>query len=121
VSRLAGVEISHIENPRKEAADNGLIVDNAKFLALNLQPTKLADGLVVEVLELARLHLSHGLNRQAILPCSKWVKDSVAAASAFKPIEKGKAANGILANGHANGHEHTNGVLVDSNGATKSD
>jgi UDP-sulfoquinovose synthase len=113
VARLAGVEISHIENPRKEAPDNGLIVDNSKFLALNLQPTKLADGLVVEVLELARLYGGNTLNKLAILPCSKWVKDPVAQASSFKPIEKGKAV--AVANGHSNG------VLVDSNGAVKSD
>jgi hypothetical protein len=114
VSRLSGVEVSHIQNPRKEAADNGLIVDNSKFLALNLQPTKLAEGLVVEVLELARLYGGSGLNHKAILPCSTWVKDPVAQASSFKPIEKGKAAP-PMANGHANGHA----VVVD--GDAKSD
>jgi UDP-sulfoquinovose synthase len=88
VSRLSGVPISHIENPRKEAPDNGLNVDNSKFLALNLQPTKLADGLVVEVLELAKLYVNNNLNHAAILPCSQWVKDPVARSSSFKPIGK---------------------------------
>jgi len=130
VSRLSNVPISFIENPRKEAPDNGLCVDNAKFLSLNLQPTKLADGLVLEVLELAKRYLVNGLNLKAILPCSKWVKDSdlVAKASAFKPIEKGKVVAGNVinggtngtanGNGYSNGHSngHSNGRLVDSNG-----
>jgi UDP-sulfoquinovose synthase len=111
VARLSGAELQFIENPRKEAADNGLLVDNSKFLALNLQPTKLADGLVIEVLELAKRYISNGLNVKAIMPCSKWVSDPVASASAFKPIEKGKIA-AALANG-ANGQSD---ALRDSNG-----
>jgi UDP-sulfoquinovose synthase len=119
VSRLSGVEISHIQNPRKEADSNPLTVDNAKFLALNLQPTHLADGLVMEVFELAKRYAGNGLNIKAIMPCSKWVSDSVAASSAFKPIESGKQApvavvmeadmRPIVANGHANGHAVANG------------
>jgi len=103
VSRLSGVPVSHIENQRKEAPDNGLIVDNAKFLALNLQPTKLADGLVVEVLELAKLYVCDNLNHHAILPCSKWTSDVVASNSSFKPIEKGKLP--VTANSHLNVEE----------------
>jgi len=122
VSRLSGVEVSFIENPRKEADSNPLTVDNAKFLALNLQPTHLADGLVMEVFELAKRYLTNGLNVKAILPCSKWVKDSVAASSSFKPIESGKAqvhhngvANGHAANGHtANGHAANGHATVES-------
>lgn len=91
VSRLTGVPVSFIENPRKEADSNPLSVDNSKFLALNLQPTMLAEGLVLEVLELAKRYLNNSLNYKAILPGSKWVSDPVAAQSAFKPIESGKA------------------------------
>jgi len=90
VSRLTGVPVSFIENPRKEAESNPLTVDNSKFLALNLQPTRLADGLVVEVYELAQRYVKNNLNVKAIMPGSKWVTDSVAAGSAFKPIEAGK-------------------------------
>lgn len=108
VSRLSGAELQFIENPRKEAADNGLNVDNAKFLALNLQPTKLADGLVIEVLELAKRYITNGLNVKAIMPCSKWVSDPVASASAFKPIEKGKIS-APASNGHSDALRDSNG------------
>jgi len=110
VSRLSGVPVSFIENPRKEAESNPLSVDNSKFLALNLEPTHLADGLVIEVLELAKLYVTNGLNVKAILPGSKWVTDPVAANSSFKPIDAGKshvvvAASGSIVVADANGKQ----------------
>jgi len=105
VSRLTGAELQFIENPRKESESNTLSVDNAKFLALNLQPTKLADGLVLEVFELATRYADNHLNIKAILPCSKWVKDPTAKAFA-KPLIPSIDAklHALKENGHFHGH-----------------
>lgn len=54
VSRLTGAEVVHTPNPRKEAAENELRVKNEQFLALGLQPTTLEEGLLAEVVQVAR-------------------------------------------------------------------
>ena len=41
-------------NPRNEAAENELHVRNDTFLDLGLNPTKLAEGLLLEVTDIAR-------------------------------------------------------------------
>ena len=53
VSELTGAEIAYLENPRKEDAENDLIVSNEKFLRLGLNPTTLSEGLMEEVREIA--------------------------------------------------------------------
>lgn len=53
VQRLTGAEIDYLANPRHEAAENGLHVSNDQFLALGLNPTFLAYGLLAEVTEIA--------------------------------------------------------------------
>ena len=53
VSRLTGAEIAYIPNPRKEASENELCVENKCFLELGLNPTTLEDGLLLEVKEVA--------------------------------------------------------------------
>ena len=54
VAQLTGAEINYLPNPRKEAIENDLIVDNRCFLELGLQPTTLDDGLLSEVVDVAR-------------------------------------------------------------------
>jgi UDP-sulfoquinovose synthase len=54
VGALTGAEISHLPNPRKEAVENDLIVDNRCFIELGLEPTSLDDGLLREVVDVAR-------------------------------------------------------------------
>lgn len=49
-----GAEISYIKNPRNEADENELHVENDKFLNLGLNPTTLEDGLFTEVKDIAK-------------------------------------------------------------------
>jgi UDP-sulfoquinovose synthase len=53
VSRLTGVEIDHIENPRNEAAENELLVTNDHLIELGLSPITLEEGLLEEVTQIA--------------------------------------------------------------------
>jgi UDP-sulfoquinovose synthase len=54
VAALTGAEINYQANPRKEAIENDLIVDNRCFIELGLKPTTLDDGLLAEVVDVAR-------------------------------------------------------------------
>ncbi len=74
VSKLTGAEIKYLPNPRKEAAENELIVDNDQFLALGLNPTTLADGLLEEVVEVAKKY-AHRIDRSRVPAVSAWTKD----------------------------------------------
>jgi UDP-sulfoquinovose synthase len=53
VSVLTGAEIDYVPNPRNEAAENDLYVENRQFLDLGLEPITLAEGLMQEVTEIA--------------------------------------------------------------------
>jgi UDP-sulfoquinovose synthase len=53
ISRLTGVEVANLPNPRKEAAENDLNVTRDRFLGLGLNPTTLSEGLLEEVREIA--------------------------------------------------------------------
>jgi UDP-sulfoquinovose synthase len=54
VASLTGAEINYLPNPRNEAVENDLIVDNRCFIELGLNPTTLDDGLLAEVVDVAR-------------------------------------------------------------------
>jgi len=54
VSRLTGVEIDHVDNPRNEAPENDLVVENRQLLELGLAPITLEEGLLQEVTEIAQ-------------------------------------------------------------------
>jgi len=54
VAALTGAEINNLPNPRNEAVENDLIVDNRCFIELGLKPTTLDDGLLAEVVDVAR-------------------------------------------------------------------
>ena len=53
VSGMTGAKIAHLENPRIEADENDLHVENRCFLDLGLQPTRLSVGLMQEVTDVA--------------------------------------------------------------------
>jgi UDP-sulfoquinovose synthase len=53
VSVLTGAEIEYTLNPRNEAAENELFVENRQFLNLGLDPLTLEEGLMREVTEIA--------------------------------------------------------------------
>jgi UDP-sulfoquinovose synthase len=53
VARITAAEIEFVPNPRNEAAENELHVENRQLLNLGLQATTLADGLLKEVTDIA--------------------------------------------------------------------
>ncbi len=54
ISRLTGVDIDYVDNPRNEAAENELFVENRHLLDLGLSPITLEEGLLTEVTEIAK-------------------------------------------------------------------
>lgn len=54
VSDMTGSSIQNVENPRNEAPENELQVDNRKFLEMGLNPITLQEGLLEEVTDVAR-------------------------------------------------------------------
>lgn len=71
ISRLTGVEIAYLPNPRKEDAENELHVENKCFLSLGLKPTTLEEGLLLEVADIAKKYSSR-CDRSKILCTSYW-------------------------------------------------
>ena len=73
VASLTGADINYLPNPRNEAVENDLIVDNKCFIELGLNPTTLDNGLLEEVVEVAKKYSSRcDLKR---IPCvSSWTK-----------------------------------------------
>src|SRR5665213_3673685 len=54
LSKLTGVEIANLPNPRREAAENELNVSRDRFTSLGLNPTTLSEGLLAEVRDVAK-------------------------------------------------------------------
>ena len=73
VASLTGAEINYLPNPRNEAVENDLIVDNKCFIELGLNPTTLDNGLLEEVVEVAKKYSKRcDLKR---IPCvSSWTQ-----------------------------------------------
>ncbi len=73
VASLTGADINYLPNPRNEAVENDLIVDNKCFIELGLNPTTLDNGLLEEVVQVAKKYSNRcDLKR---IPCvSSWTK-----------------------------------------------
>ena len=83
VASLTDAEIDYVDNPRKEAAENELYVENRQLVELGLDPIRLQDDLLTEITEIARAYSSRC--DLAKIPCtSKWIqrKEQAAATTA---------------------------------------
>jgi nucleoside-diphosphate-sugar epimerase len=77
VSRLTGAKVAYLPNPRKEAEENDLIVKNDQFLALGLNPIRLEEGLLAEVVDVAK-KFAHRIDRSRVPAVSAWTKEIAA-------------------------------------------
>ena len=73
ISDKTGVPVEMMDNPRKEAPENDLVVENAGLLSLGLRPTKLSDGLLDEVVKVASRHRDR-IDTSRIVCSSLWVR-----------------------------------------------
>jgi UDP-sulfoquinovose synthase len=85
VARLTGAQIEHLPNPRQEAEENELCVENRRLLALGLEPVTLEDGLLLEIAEIARRY-AHRADLSKI-PCQSCWNAERAAATAETALQ----------------------------------
>ncbi len=71
ISNMTGAEIRHYPNPRYEADENDLKVENEQFKSLGLKPTTLSKGLLEEVQDIAKKYID-SVDPSKILATSQW-------------------------------------------------
>ncbi len=74
VADMTGAEVAMVNNPRNEAAENDLRVSNASFIALGLDPTTLAEGLMEETVEVAQRFVDR-FDRKTVVAAAIWTKN----------------------------------------------
>ena len=74
VGQLTGAEVRYYTNPRNEALENDLRVENRQFLDLGLAPVTLSEGLLEEVIEVARRYVDR-CDPAKIIADSTWRAD----------------------------------------------
>ena len=77
VAGMAGAQVAYLPNPRKEAAENDLVVRNEQFLGLGLNPITLEKGLLAEVVDVAKKY-AYRVDRNRVPAISAWTKDIAA-------------------------------------------
>ncbi len=71
VARISGAGVAFVDNPRNEAAENGLRVSNRTFISLGLDPITLEAGLLEETQQIAR-RFAHRCQLNMIPCVSTW-------------------------------------------------
>lgn len=74
VAKKTGARVAYLPNPRKEAEENELVVRNDQFLKLGLEPITLQEGLLDEVVEVAKKY-AHRIDRSRVPAVSAWTRD----------------------------------------------
>jgi UDP-sulfoquinovose synthase len=88
VARLTGAEIDLVENPRKEAPENELVVAHERLVGLGLRPTTLEDSLLEEVRQVAVRYIDR-IDRSRIPCTSRWTRggERIAPGAPVVPVE----------------------------------
>ena len=73
VADMTGARIAYLDNPRREAAENDLCVDNACLLHLGLEPTTLRGSLLNEIIDIAQRYADR-CDDARIVATSQWVQ-----------------------------------------------
>jgi UDP-sulfoquinovose synthase len=71
VSNHTGANIEYLSNPRKESAENELLVKNDGLKSLGFEPTLLSDKLLDDIISLAKLY-SDSINASVIRSKARW-------------------------------------------------
>lgn len=92
IAAKTGARVAYLPNPRKEAEENDLVVRNDGFLGLGLEPTTLAEGLLDEIVEVARKY-AHRIDRSRVPALSAWTRALAAKVEADPERKRLKSAS----------------------------